>query len=670
MCPNANRPTELKWFGFAIDGGAFYAFDCPPLESNPKHDNMAYVLAEATEEAINEGLKKLIDETWDFQVRKVADSEFAVLFPNADSLRLCKNATNLTLPVSKITVVVSEVRPAPKPSGRLQEVWVRLHDVPPPLLSSANLMAAMVMLGKPLIVDELSLSKDEPVLMKFHTPVPAKLRTTVNLSVHGEIFPIRVVPEPSKGSVSATDLPPPPHNDKDDQDDDEEEETEELSASDHNWKRQKAKSGDKSAAPSSNATSAGTKKTSLQIVTTAALQTVKKIRKKSGVKPSPALKAGTSKCQAPLECPSPRSPVAKTLMPNSFDQYGSNLVLLQSPPDCSPVGSLSFPQLSAPLSGNTPSSVIISSPEASSPALHLSPLKAAKLSAADREEVGWQSPIHWEFDNETLAVRCQKLKKKKELSQGSAPAQRKGFINLLAEISASAPASKAPRSVAVPSTPLAPVSASKSASIHSKTASSAGGLPATTPTSGSRRSTRAGGQTGEPVLQKAIRRAVEKETPGTSKIPATPAAPLPSSVFAVLPAASDSHLLSVAADCNILLGSSGDNPLENLELIRSKELAQAALAEALAKAVAVKDLKDKEQNAKEVNNANPPRAPVGNAPAMLSTKPGGQSDSASDEDHLTINQLVVQAKLTNNNVKRTLRCTPARQARALKECPQ
>ncbi|XP_071676637.1 uncharacterized protein [Lolium perenne] len=513
MCPNANRPTELKWFGFAIDGGAFYAFDCPPLESNPKHDNMAYVLAEATEEAINEGLKKLIDETWDFQVRKVADSEFAVLFPNADSLRLCKNATNLTLPVSKITVVVSEVRPAPKPSGRLQEVWVRLHDVPPPLLSSANLMAAMVMLGKPLIVDELSLSKDEPVLMKFHTPVPAKLRTTVNLSVHGEIFPIRVVPEPSKGSVSATDLPPPPHNDKDDQDDDEEEETEELSASDHNWKRQKAKSGDKSGAPSSNATSAGTKKTSLQIVTTAALQTVKKIRKKSGVKPSPALKAGTSECQAPLECPSPRSPVAKTLMPNSFDQYGSNLVLLQSPPECSPVGSMSFPQLSAPLSGNTPSSVIISSPEASSPALHLSPLKAAKLSAADREEVGWQSPIHWEFDNETLAIRCQKLKKKKELSQGSAPAQRKGFINLLAEISASAPASKAPRSAVVPSTPLAPVSASKSASIHSKTASSAGGLPATTPTSGSRRSTRAGGQTGEPVLQKAIRRAVEKETP-------------------------------------------------------------------------------------------------------------------------------------------------------------
>jgi hypothetical protein len=117
-------------------------------------------------------------------------------------------------------------------------------------------MAAMVMLGKPLIVDELSLSKDEPVLMKFHTPFPAKLRTTVNLSVHGEIFPTRVVPETGKGPASAADLPPPPRDDKDDQDDDEEEEMKELSALYYNWKRQKAKSGDKSGAPSSNATSA------------------------------------------------------------------------------------------------------------------------------------------------------------------------------------------------------------------------------------------------------------------------------------------------------------------------------------------------------------------------------------------------------------------------------
>ncbi|KAM0897294.1 hypothetical protein ACQ4PT_022655 [Festuca glaucescens] len=58
------------------------------------------------------------------KVHKVVDSEFSVQFPNADSLRLCKNATNLSLLVSKVTVVIREIRPPPKGAGKLQEVWV------------------------------------------------------------------------------------------------------------------------------------------------------------------------------------------------------------------------------------------------------------------------------------------------------------------------------------------------------------------------------------------------------------------------------------------------------------------------------------------------------------------------------------------------------------------
>ncbi|KAM0891394.1 hypothetical protein ACQ4PT_026436 [Festuca glaucescens] len=135
-----------------------------------RHDLVAYVLADdtvASEDITNEGLKKLIDESWDFQVHKVADSEYAVMFPNADSLRLCKNAANLMLPVSKITVVVSEARPTPIATCKLHEVWVWLHDAPPQLLSIERFSASMIMLGKPILVDELSLSKDVPVLMKF-----------------------------------------------------------------------------------------------------------------------------------------------------------------------------------------------------------------------------------------------------------------------------------------------------------------------------------------------------------------------------------------------------------------------------------------------------------------------------------------------------------------------
>jgi hypothetical protein len=39
-------------------------------------------------------------------------------------------------------------------------------------------------------------------------------------------------------------------------------------------------------------------------------------------------------------------------------------------------------------------------------------LKCSKLSAAYWVDIGWESPEDWEFDNETLASKIVKLKKK------------------------------------------------------------------------------------------------------------------------------------------------------------------------------------------------------------------------------------------------------------------
>jgi hypothetical protein len=38
--------------------------------------------------------------------------------------------------------------------------------------------------------------------------------------------------------------------------------------------------------------------------------------------------------------------------------------------------------------------------------------KISKLSKSDREELGWESPQGWDYDNETLAARMAKLKKR------------------------------------------------------------------------------------------------------------------------------------------------------------------------------------------------------------------------------------------------------------------
>ncbi|KAM0909212.1 hypothetical protein ACQ4PT_014971 [Festuca glaucescens] len=609
MCPAANNPTELKWYGFAIEGGAFYAFDCPPLEINPKHDNMAYVLADASEEVINEGLKKLIDESWDFQVRKVVNSEFAVQFPNADSLRLCKNATNLSLPVRKVTVVITEIRPPPKASGKLQE-----------------------------------------------TPVPAKLHTTVSLPVHGEIFPIRVVPDLGKGAASAAAPSPPPPGDADDQDDDEEEGTEDHSASDHNWKGQKAKSRDKPGGPSSNATSVGTKTVGHLSQALSAMSPKTNKCKKVGDKPSSANKKKLTPCSPPQE----------TQLENSFDQYGSNVLTMSSLLDTSKGTETKIPQASTPLSKEAPSLELLSSRE-SSPApspLRFTPLKAARLSVADSEEVGWQSPVSWEFEEETLADRCKRIKMKKSNAQASAPAQGSLVPDLLAEISASTPASKAPRSsTIVTTTPAPPLANSSSPLQHSKMASSKGVSLATTPTLATRRSARGGSQGTEPVLQKAIRRVAEKENPGAS-LPSAPPIASTDMVFAVLPTIPYSSLLYVAADCHILLGPTGDNPMEILDIVRAKELAQAAIAEANFRAAEEKKRKASEKIV-QVSGGVP--GTEGRAPSS-SKRPVAAIESLSEDDQLTIGQMITRSKRLNASLPSKVRDTPARQARALRKC--
>lgn len=99
--------------------------------------------------------------------------------------------------------------PLPSSLAALTEVWVRLHGVPPILQTDDRLMAATVMIGKPIHVDALSLFKEpKAVLMKFLSPVQEKLKMLVTLFINGAGFKVDVVPE-SRRSSSA---PPPPHH--------------------------------------------------------------------------------------------------------------------------------------------------------------------------------------------------------------------------------------------------------------------------------------------------------------------------------------------------------------------------------------------------------------------------------------------------------------------------
>jgi hypothetical protein len=200
------------------------------------------------------------------------------------------------------------------------------------------------------------------------------------------------------------------------------------------------------------------------------------------------------------------------------------------------------------------------SPEVAEP--HFSPDKLSKLSVEDRADIGWESPTNWDFENQTLAQHCKKLKVGRSFD-GVA-----NKLDLTAEASAGMNVEEK-RSAEVAASPLLD---SASPSKASKSGSAASTVTSTTPTSSARRSGRIKGKDAENMLQKAVRVQASKD----------PGMPAPSADFVFLSSLPDDRLLAVASDSGIALlpgvGSAGDL----ISLVKAKELAQAALAQAQA----------------------------------------------------------------------------------------
>jgi hypothetical protein len=215
VCPRSSKAPELKHYGVAAGGVGFFALDGVPLLQENQFENMAFVVVDnpkATECLIEEEFRKLVCEDWNWKVMCLTETDFSLIFPNADSLRLRRNAADLTLPISKMRVIIlDEIQHPLRSVSGLSEVWVRLHGLPAILLEPTRLLAATTMIAKPLHVDELSLVKEPSgVLMKFATPVPQRMRMSVVLYVNGVGAKVEVVPEDPKSGFAETQPPPPP----------------------------------------------------------------------------------------------------------------------------------------------------------------------------------------------------------------------------------------------------------------------------------------------------------------------------------------------------------------------------------------------------------------------------------------------------------------------------
>jgi hypothetical protein len=144
----------------------------------------------------------------------------------------------LFLPIHKVEVEIREAFLEPQPSMVLPSTWVQISGLPSSLMETDRLMAAMVRVGRPLEVDQLSLRKfiTEPIRMRFQCKFPERIHGLVPLVVNGESFSIGLQAEGAdRGGGSGSGNPPrsPPGDDNQDDDD----EYDDLSPSEEEWNR-------------------------------------------------------------------------------------------------------------------------------------------------------------------------------------------------------------------------------------------------------------------------------------------------------------------------------------------------------------------------------------------------------------------------------------------------
>jgi hypothetical protein len=272
---------------------------------------------------------------------------------------------------------------------------------------------------------------------------------------------------------------------------------------------------------------------------------------------------------APAACPV--SPVLTTHVSVSsklpkFNEYGSNLT-------CSPTFGAKLVAAASPVQPSPPSKrislVSISSQDKGEEVCNFTAEKACKLSEAERQEIGWESPDEWEFENETLAERCKKLNLRRPFQKLS-KAKKKALM----QESPVCPASSKTKS----SMPVAPLIETMSPSSKISSSGPTSSKLPSTPSSSVRCSARTQGNKSESILQKAVRVTTEKNAPGMSSFPS-----IVTSEYVLLSSRSDAHLLAVAVDVGMAINPSVGSPGDMLSLVHAKEIVQALLAAAVDK---------------------------------------------------------------------------------------
>jgi hypothetical protein len=188
---------KLQLFGFGNQGQGFYAMELPEDQfKNAQAVGLIYVKAGfATEEKLNEDLRLVVNDKWDFQVKQFFPNEFMAIFPDKGTLATFSKIGFLELPIHKLQIKISISKQDPKATSLLKTCWIKIHNVPTIAREVSAVKGLATLVGQPLIVDELSLIRDEPIRVKVNCREPAAIRCVIEVFFNREGREIKFVAE-------------------------------------------------------------------------------------------------------------------------------------------------------------------------------------------------------------------------------------------------------------------------------------------------------------------------------------------------------------------------------------------------------------------------------------------------------------------------------------------
>ena len=225
LCPGVDKLPKPIWVGYGNEERGFFHVAIPEEKLKKPTSNVALVTVDKgnfSAEELEEEFKELVDESWNWQVCKLNQTEFTLVFPSKELLRMASRGGGISLPITEYRASVTEVLGDPRAAETLEVVWVKLKGVPEPLREEKILFGCTLEIGTLLEVDSSTLADAlAPIRMKFGCRKPVVLKPFITLFINLQGYRVDIErldagPAPGVGPVLPPPPPPPPRDDAED----------------------------------------------------------------------------------------------------------------------------------------------------------------------------------------------------------------------------------------------------------------------------------------------------------------------------------------------------------------------------------------------------------------------------------------------------------------------